>query len=59
MDYSAEPIGLMSFAVIFGGVLGGKFVARRLSSHHLSSETQSFFTDHIGEATLEFRLPCR
>jgi hypothetical protein len=34
-------IGLISFAAIFGGVLIGRFFARRLPSHHLSPETQS------------------
>ena len=37
-------IGLISFAAIFGGVLIGRFAARRLPSHHLSSETQSAVT---------------
>jgi hypothetical protein len=41
MNYSAEFIGLISFAAIFGGALIGRFVARRLPGHHLSSETQS------------------
>src|SRR4051812_49153052 len=34
-------IGLASFAAIFGGVLIGICVARRLPVHHLSPETQS------------------
>src|SRR3954471_13237281 len=34
-------IGLASFAAIFGGVLIGVCVARRLPVHHLSPETQS------------------
>lgn len=37
-------IGLTSFAAIFGGVLIGVFIARRLPSHHLSAETQSSVT---------------
>src|SRR5215468_7587604 len=37
-------IGLISFVAIFGGVLIGRFVARRLPGHHLSSETQSAVT---------------
>jgi hypothetical protein len=37
-------IGLISFAVIFGGALIGLFVRRRLPEHHLSSETQSVVT---------------
>ena len=44
MKYAAEFIGLISLAAIFGGVLIGRFVARRLSGHHLSSETQSVVT---------------
>src|SRR5690349_12356090 len=44
MKYSAEVIGLISFAAIFGGVLIGRFFARRLPDHHLSSETQSIVT---------------
>jgi hypothetical protein len=36
--------GLISFAAIFGGVLIGRFSARRLPGHHLSSETQSAVT---------------
>ena len=44
MKYSAEVIGLVSLAAIFGGVLVGRFVARRLPGHHLSSETQSVVT---------------
>src|SRR5260370_42011902 len=37
-------IGLISFVAIFGGVLTGVLVARRLPSHHLSTETQSAVT---------------
>jgi len=37
-------IGLVSFAAIFGGVLIGRFAARRLPNHHLSSETQAAVT---------------
>ena len=37
-------IGLISFAVIFGGALIGLFVRHRLPGHHLSSETQSAVT---------------
>src|SRR3954470_17107455 len=37
-------IGLISFVAIFGGVLIGRFAARRLPGHHLSSETQSAVT---------------
>ena len=44
MKYTAEVIGLVSFAAIFGGVLIGRYVARRLPGHHLSSETQSVVT---------------
>ena len=44
MKYGAELIGLIAFAAIFGGVLIGRFVARRLPGHHLSSETQSVVT---------------
>lgn len=44
MKYSAELIGLISLAAIFGGVLLGRFVARRLPGHHLGSETQSVVT---------------
>jgi hypothetical protein len=44
MKYGAELIGLISLAAIFGGVLIGRFVARRLPGHHLSSETQSVVT---------------
>ena len=44
MKYGAELIGLISFGAIFGGVLIGRFVARRLPGHHLSSETQSVVT---------------
>jgi len=34
-------IGAVSFAAIFGGVLIGRFAARRIPGHHLSNETQS------------------
>lgn len=44
MKSTAELIGLISFAAIFGGALIGRFVARRLPGHHLSSETQSVVT---------------
>ena len=44
MKYGAELIGLISLAAIFGGVLIGRFVARRLPGHHLTSETQSVVT---------------
>src|SRR5690349_4505903 len=37
-------IGLVAFAAIFGGVLVGRFAARHLPGHHLSSETQSAVT---------------
>jgi hypothetical protein len=37
-------IGLVAFAAIFGGVLIGRFAARRFPGHHLSSETQSAVT---------------
>src|SRR5436189_2614878 len=37
-------IGLISFAAIFGGTLIGLFVRRRLSGHHLSTDTQSAVT---------------
>src|SRR5437868_77643 len=37
-------IGLISFAAIFRGVLIGRFAARRLAGHHLSTETQSAVT---------------
>src|SRR5215510_16506498 len=37
-------IGLISFAAIFGGVIAGMLVARRLPGHHLSIETQSAVT---------------
>ena len=37
-------IGLISFVAIFGGVLIGRFAARRLPGHHLSAETQSAVT---------------
>jgi len=40
-------IGAISFVTIFGGVLLGRFAARRLPSHHLSSETQSAVTVSI------------
>src|SRR4051794_32118377 len=40
-DYT---IGWISFVAIFGGVLVGRFVARRLPSRHLSAETQSAVT---------------
>src|SRR5262245_32889068 len=36
--------GLISFVVIFGGVIAGMLVARRLPGHHLSTETQSVVT---------------
>ena len=44
MKYGAELIGLISLGAIFGGVLIGRFVARRLPGHHLNSETQSVVT---------------
>ena len=44
MKYGAEVIGLISLIAIFGGVLLGRFVARRLPGHHLNSETQSVVT---------------
>jgi hypothetical protein len=44
MKNTAEVIGLISFAAIFGGSLVGRFVARRLPGHHLSNETQSVVT---------------
>lgn len=44
MKYGAEFIGFISFAAIFGGVLIGRFVARRLPGHHLTTETQSVVT---------------
>jgi len=44
MKNTAELIGLISFAAIFGGALVGRFVARRLPGHHLSSDTQSVVT---------------
>ena len=44
MKYGAEFIGLISLAAIFGGVLVGRYIARRLPGHHLSSETQSVVT---------------
>lgn len=37
-------IGSISFAAIFGGVLIGRLIARRLPSHHLNPETQSAVT---------------
>src|SRR5262249_58739179 len=37
-------IGLISFVVIFGGVIAGMLVARRLPGHHLGTETQSVVT---------------
>jgi ABC-type amino acid transport system permease subunit len=37
-------IGLISFVAIFGGVIAGMLVARRLPGQHLSSETQSAVT---------------
>jgi ABC-type amino acid transport system permease subunit len=37
-------IGAISFVAIFGGVLIGRFAARRLPGQHLSSETQSAVT---------------
>jgi ABC-type amino acid transport system permease subunit len=37
-------IGGISFAAIFGGVLIGRFAARHIPGHHLSSETQSAVT---------------
>ena len=37
-------IGLISFAAIFGGALIGRFAAKRLPGHYLSSETQSTIT---------------
>jgi hypothetical protein len=37
-------IGLISFAAIFGGVIAGMLVARRLPGHHLNAETQSAVT---------------
>jgi ABC-type amino acid transport system permease subunit len=37
-------IGLISFAAIFGGVLIGRFAARRLPGNHLASDTQSAVT---------------
>src|ERR1043165_5891239 len=37
-------IGLISFVAVFGGVLIGRFAARRLPGHHLSNETQSAVT---------------
>ena len=44
MTYTPEIIGLIAFAAIFGGVLIGRFAARALPDHHLSSETQSVVT---------------
>lgn len=40
-------IGLTSFAAIFGGVLLGVLLGRRLPSHHLSAETQASVTVSI------------
>jgi|ERR1043166_821204 hypothetical protein len=37
-------IGFISFVAIFGGVLIGRFAARRLPGRHLSAETQSAVT---------------
>jgi hypothetical protein len=37
-------IGAISFAAIFGGVLIGRYAARRLPGNHLSAETQSAVT---------------
>jgi hypothetical protein len=37
-------IGLVSFVAIFGSVIVGMLVARRLPGHHLSTETQSAVT---------------
>lgn len=37
-------IGVISFVAIFGGVVIGRFFARRLPGHHLSTETQSAVT---------------
>lgn len=37
-------IGFISFVAIFGGVLVGRFAARRLPSRHLTAETQSAVT---------------
>ena len=37
-------IGVISFAGTFGGVLIGRFFARRLPGHNLSAETQSVVT---------------
>src|SRR3954447_925598 len=37
-------IGAISFAAIFGGVLIGRYSARRLPGHHLNPETQSAVT---------------
>src|SRR6476646_698005 len=42
MSHSA--IGLVSFAAIFGGIMAGMFIGRRLPGHHLSIETQSAVT---------------
>src|SRR5215813_12396684 len=44
MKYGAEVSGLFALAAIFGGVLVGRYFARRLPGHHLSSETQSVVT---------------
>jgi hypothetical protein len=37
-------LGLISFVAIFGGVLIGRFAARRLPGHHLDTQTQSAVT---------------
>jgi len=37
-------IGLISFVAVFGGVIAGMLIARRLPGQHLSSETQSVVT---------------
>src|SRR5689334_10496186 len=37
-------IGLISFAAIFGGILIGFLIARRLPGEHLNPETQSAVT---------------
>ncbi len=41
---SHTAIGLISFSAIFGGVVGGMLVGRRLPGHHLTTETQSAVT---------------
>src|SRR5437763_11419258 len=41
---SSTIIGLISFAAIFGGVIIGLFVRRRLPGQHLSADTQSAVT---------------